>query len=219
MAANEVHAVAVVTRILASASDEYTAELAAPIQAALDLMTLQGRWVELGNLSIAMEPIWERRMQSLITIFDTLFFQGELGPVRFEWDDTLSQRGALGECSWPLAGQAAVISVDPRPPVQSANGVRAWGIIGTLLHECCHAVFAQTCASRRDPLLQTEHNHDPRCYLCIGVSGHGPAWQALALGVQLRAQEMFAPGLLDLCVWPGAVREQMALAARAAQYL
>lgn len=167
------HAATVVERISASYANDDQQALAAPIQEALDLMSLQGRLVELDNLSIAMEPIWENRMQRLITVFDTLFFEGEMGPVHFEWDHTLLQRGALGLFTG-IAGETTVISVDPRPPRQSANGVRAWCIIGTLLHECVLAVFEKSCADCCENPLEAEHYHDPACYLCVGISGHGP---------------------------------------------
>lgn len=121
-------------------------------------------------------------MDHLITHFNTLFFQGKLLPVRFEWSSEAKSRGV---CRHNAAGEV-VISVNPSPASAQAGEERAWSILGTLLHECVHAVFKHSCC---EPIPPHEiHNDD--CEDGIGWTGRGPEWEALAREVEARAQRI-----------------------------
>ena len=139
--------------------------------------------VVLGNLCIAEPHVQDDRIQYLIYLLDQLLFDSKVGTVLFEWDNTLMLRkgGRKGECGRTSTGEILIV-VDPHPPCESA-WLRAWSIIGTLLHECCHAFFLRACGIPGTPGVHST------CTLRTGATGHGPAWVDLALAVQRRGVE------------------------------
>ena len=138
---------------------------------------------ELGYMDVTEPQEADTIMDDLIVSLDTLFFQGALLAVRFEWSNVLGN-GVAGLCQWDSAGDI-VISVNPSPASAPAGEQRAWSILGTLLHECCHAVFDHHCCSR-----PPHRCHDNDCADSIGGTGHGPAWEDLAREVEARARRI-----------------------------
>lgn len=149
------------------------------------LLLTPGILGELGNSCTAEPHAPDPWGVYIISLLDQLLFNGKVGAVHFCWDATLmSNHGALG-VTWRNAIGEVVITVDPTPPGESV-GARAWSIIGTILHECCHAVFQKACIPG-----SPEHQN---CILRIGATGHGFVWVRLALAVERRAAELLWPG-------------------------
>ena len=163
------------------------------------------------NITATQAP--DATIDRALKLFDDLFFQGELSPVRFEWNTVLPDRN-LGQCRHGQPGEI-VIQVDPQPTSVAAGEDRAWSIFGTLLHECVHAVFKRSCA-----ILSPPHGfHNDDCADSIGWTGHGPAWEHLARDVEERAQRLFGEyeGDVDLHIDRGMLHEQASLASVAPQ--
>lgn len=187
----EAHAVTLLNSILSSHAGDVV-HLEPVVWEILQFLDAQ-RWLKLGTLCITEPCERDAPMEYLISLFDEVLFNGAVGTITFVWEPHLvTELNALGLCRGNSYGETLIV-VDPEPPFESVEA-KAMSVIGTLLHECVHAVFRKACHRG------TPHEH-PDCGIHIGLTGHGPVWVSLAQAVERRARRLIWPELdIQLCV-------------------
>lgn len=177
--AMEAHAVTLLNSILSSHARD-VAPLGPAVRKILQFMD-DRTWLKLGTLCLT-ERERDCPMEYLISLFDEVLFDGHVGTITFLWDPSLvTEMGAKGLCWRNSYGETEIV-VDPAPPAEDIVA-RATSIIGTLLHECVHAVFSKACHH------STPHEH-PDCKIHTGLTRHGPVWLSLAEAVEGRVRRL-----------------------------
>ena len=133
-------------------------------------------------------PLWrdtEFDLRDFFSVFDDLLFLRALGGrCRVEWVDRYRTGLKQSDEGWCEPGEET-----NQGPIQWIRIVRPTAeqpkhvhdILGTLLHEMCHALFAFTCNcySCRCPLNKMNGE---------GLGGHGPSWEKLRGSVEESAE-------------------------------
>jgi hypothetical protein len=124
-------------------------------------------------------------MKNILRAMGTVYFFDSLYPVKFVWDLGLCTRGMYGCYQRGQVRMYGIITMDPNPIRVPAESRKAH-IVGTLLHECCHAFqLKYYCpATCTDPNCQENYRR-----VQGGGCDHGSAWFILASHVQAVAKQ------------------------------
>lgn len=136
-----------------------------------------------------------REVKTLAEVMSVVCFMNALSGVKIAWDEERPTR-RLGSTGGE--GDSVDILLDPLPKGVKDAHAAADVVVGTLLHELCHAML-------RKYSCENKHCQDKACHgqadLETGEKGHGTAWSELASYLERFSGEFFGQKLsLDTSV-------------------
>lgn len=123
--------------------------------------------------------------RDLIRLLCDVFFLGQSQHIKFLWKKpTIGKRRVLGLCEFE-SDASVTISIDPKDcHVEMCVADHKSSLLGTLLHELCHAFFAVWHCIKDEG--DTQYHRKARTM--VGSTGHGIAWSMMACHVEVAAR-------------------------------
>ncbi|KAK4543303.1 hypothetical protein LTR36_005662 [Oleoguttula mirabilis] len=128
-------------------------------------------------------------LESLVKIFDSIFFRGKLIDVRCEGATPEKLNGSYGRTS--TVNKRVYVYINSQHGRVAGDASVAISVISTVLHECVHAYFVEAaCNGINSKTPCTLEACQKLLEQELGKGGHGESWHYLGANVEREARKV-----------------------------